>query len=253
MPAGAVHAVPAGCSIPTKGNQIMNKQLLVAAGIAALVASGPASALLVGIPAAIPGPRAVIDFNGFAEPNGFFGTPAAPIAVGPYTTIHSGSAILLGAPEQALAPVPGPWTLGPDPFSGNGQWGLDLSGMNKFFAGVDAVGGTMTFSFSMPVGGVGAFLNAWTQGGPASITLRAFGAGGLLQEHVVNVTTAADSINAGEFYGIVADGITAFSITGDFVVADDLVIAVPLPPALALFAGGLAAFGWLARRNRARA
>jgi hypothetical protein len=109
----------------------------------------------------------------------------------------------------------------------------------------------MTFSFSMPVGGVGAFLNAWTQGGPASITLRAFGASGLLQEHVVDVATAADSINAGEFYGIVADGITAFLITGDFVVADDLVIAVPLPPALALFAGGLAACGWLARRNRA--
>lgn len=195
----------------------------------------------------------MIDFNGFAEPNGFYGTPVAPLAVGPYTTIHSTAPLLLGAPEQAFAPVPGPWTLGPDLSSGNGQWGLDLAGVQRFFAGVDQAGGTMTFAFSMPVGGVGAFLNAWTQGSVASITLRAFGAAGLLQEHVVDVATAPDSINAGEFYGIVADGITSFSISGDFVVADDLVIAVPLPPALALFAAGLAAFGWLARRNRARA
>jgi hypothetical protein len=73
--------------------------------------------------------------------------------------------------------------------------------------------------------------------------------------NTVTINTAPDSLNEGLFVGIVRPSadIRSISFKGYGVVLDNFTYATPVPEptSLALFAAGLAAVGFVARRRRA--
>ncbi len=140
----------------------------------------------------------------------------------------------------------------------NGTWGAgnnfagigDLSSLPTTFEGLV---GSMTFDFGVARNGVGADFSIYNDGLVAGeITIEALGAGDVILETEIFAVDFNDQFgtNLALFRGFVRHSadIVALRISGDGFVVDNL-SAVPVPAALPLMLGGLAALG--ARRRRA--
>ncbi len=142
----------------------------------------------------------------------------------------------------------------------NGTWGAG----NKF-AGIGDLSsipttsegfvGSMTFDFGVARNGVGADFSIFNDGLVSGlITIEALGAGAVILETETFAVDFNDPFgtNAALFRGFVRStaDIVALRVSGDGFVVDNL-SAVPVPAALPLMLGGLAALGARLRRRRA--
>lgn len=142
----------------------------------------------------------------------------------------------------------------------NGTWGAgnnfagigDLSSIPTTFEGFV---GSITFDFGVALSGVGADFSIYNDGlVSGGMTIEALGAGAAILEtetFVVDFNNFEFS-NAAVFRGFVRNtaDIFALRVSGDGFVVDNL-SAVPVPAALPLMLGGLAALGARLRRRRA--
>jgi len=198
-----------------------------------LAAMLPAHAALTNDPGAIAGPTEIVDFEAF---DGLLTT--GPVLVAPSLTFTGDQGSELGAFIADLGD--------------NGLWGAG----NKFAA--TAFVGELRFTFNdgLVSAGVGALVNHFALSPlPFSVVISAYGQNNqIIETYTVMVDTAASSLNAGLFLGIVrpqAD-IRSISFKGNGVVVDNLsfTTAVPEPGTYALLLAGLAAVGFVARRSR---
>jgi len=211
------------------------KTTILAAGVLAALAVGPANAALTSSPGDILSPHAVT----FDEFDGLVGV--GPTEVG----MATGHSVVYTASM--------PSTLGAfiADLGTNGLWGA-----GKVFAGTgapDATGfGLLHYTFTDKVTkGAGAMLNSY-DGGP--ILMIAYGADTtILEAHVVSASTPG-GFNDGAFFGIVRPGadIRAIAFGGTGVVMDDLVFTTPVPEpeTWAMMVAGLGLVGWVAARRR---
>jgi len=140
----------------------------------------------------------------------------------------------------------------------NGTWGAGnhFAGIGDLVNGGSSYDGSIYLSFA-PAYGAGAFFSLYQEeGGTATITLEAYGAGfELLESHSMTLNLGDPTLtNAGIFLGLARamPEIATLRISGDGFVFDDLRVAaspVPVPAALPLMLGGL---GLLGARLRAR-
>ncbi len=123
-------------------------------------------------------------------------------------------------------------------FGDNGTWlGLTM-------AGLDSIDGTMTFSFSTPVSGVGGFLNyfplpVYDNNSP---TIAVYDADKhLIESATLDFSTGGkDSVNGGFFYGFDERDpiISSFTLSNVFIGITDLTVRVPEPVTLLLLGFG---------------
>ena len=155
-------------------------------------------------------------------------------------------------------------------FSTIGAFGVDLMdngtwGAGNKFAGIGDLSsipttsegfvGSMTFDFGVARNGVGADFSIFNDGSVSGeITIEALGAGAAILETALFVVdfNNFELSNAAVFRGFVRStaDIVALRVSGDGFVVDNL-SAVPVPAALPLMLGGLAALS--ARRRRRHA
>lgn len=143
----------------------------------------------------------------------------------------------------------------------NGVWGA-----GNRFAGIGDLSsipstnqgylGSMTFDLGASVSGVGALFSIFNDGAVSGeVMIEALGTGNSVLELFTFIVDLNDpfSYNDGLFFGFsrAASDIVALRVSGDGFVLDNLSVQpVPLPAALPLLLGGLAAMGALARRRR---
>jgi hypothetical protein len=149
---------------------------------------------------------------------------------------------------------------------GQGGYGLLSNGTiggSATYIGLDAATGYGTLTFSSPVSEFGAFFN-YAPGQGSAPTVSAYDIdNNLLGSFDLSLLAAISTpggFNEFVFRGISSDdaNISSFWFGGSYIVLSgtatgDLVSAVPIPPALPLFASGLAGLGWLSRRRRKQA
>ena len=139
-------------------------------------------------------------------------------------------------------------------FGANGLWNGALGPMAGL-SGSFTLGstGTMTFTFSTPVAGVGGFIN-YTPGGSTPTTIAVYTPGGSLIEETSLVFSTGGGTNTGQFLGFLEPTaeIGSFKLTDNYIGIVNLtaVSAVPLPGALLLFASGLAGLAAMRRRSK---
>jgi hypothetical protein len=223
------------------------KTTILAAGMLAAIAGGPANAALTGSPGDIMSPHVVT----FDEFDGLIGV--GPTEVGMAATGHS-----------VIFTASTPSTLGAfiADLGTNGLWGAGkifaATGTGAFPVPPDeplpiAPGfGLLHYTFTGKVTkGAGAMMNSFDGG---SIFMIAYGADTtILEAHVVSVSTPG-GFNDGSFFGIVRPGadIRAIAFGGTGLVMDDLVFTTPVPEpeTWAMMAAGLGLVGWAAARRR---
>jgi hypothetical protein len=195
--------------------------------------------------AALPSPVTVIDFNQFTTRVNGMGPVQVGGAVGEDVVFTSTSA-------SAFVGITSGYGLG-----GNGSW-VPSRGP---FVGSNAATVNQTFTFnSMPVSGVGGFLNYSPGNGP-DVIISALGASGVvLESYDLNLLAPISTLgqtNAGAFRGILrpAADIVAFRVSNSFVVLDDLTFTQPIPEPGSLTLLGFGVLGMLgyAWRRRERA
>jgi hypothetical protein len=201
----------------------------------ALAATLPAQAALTHNPAHILDSNMnVVDFSAFY---GLMTTGPEMVAPGVVFTGDEGS--ILGANIADLGT--------------NGLWGV-----GNLFAAGDFIG-ELRFTFTEgPTRGAGALVNHYQLGNllPFSVVVSAYGDNNqIIETYTVMVDTAADSVNAGQFVGIVrptAD-IRSIAFKGNYVVADDFTFTTPVPEpeTYAMLLADLGLIGLAARRRKA--
>ncbi len=205
---------------------------LTASLLAVLVA--PAQAALTNNPGAIAPVGGLIDFETF---DGFVTT--GPVMLNTNVVFTGDTGSTLGAFIADL--------------NGNGLWGA-----GNYFAATGLLGELrFTFESGQTVQAAGALVNHFESAPlPFAVVVSAYGQNNqIIETHTVTINTAPDSLNEGLFVGIVRPSadIRSISFKGYGVVLDNFTYATPVPEptSLALFAAGLAAVGFVARRRRA--
>jgi hypothetical protein len=209
----------------------MNKHLLAGVALAASVVA-PAHAALTLDPASFAS-VATIDFEAY---DGLLTT--GPELLNPAVIFTGDTGSMLGAFIAELGT--------------NGLWGAG----NKF-AATDFIGELrFTFANGLTSAGAGALVNHFEgMPFPFSVVVSAYGQNNqIIETHTLSVNTAPDSLNAGQFIGIVrpqAD-IRSISFKGNAVVLDNFSYAqpVPEPGTIAMLLAGLATVAFIARRRR---
>jgi hypothetical protein len=211
---------------------------LSVAALALASFGAPASAGLVGDSSLF---TVIEDFEGF---DGLVTT--GPVALGGGATGTASISSTFGAFAVDLG-ANGVWGAGNN-FAGVG----DLSLLPSSYDYV----GSMTFSWSTGVQGVGGLFSIFQEsGGTSSIQLEALDSGGGVLETYNLLVNLEDPLqyNAGTFAGVLrsTSDIYGLRITGDGFVVDNIAVApVPLPAGLPLLLSGMAAVGAMFRRRR---
>ena len=222
----------------------MNIQNLIGTGLLAssmITVSTQAHAVQAAVVTSNAGFSVIEDFEGF---DGL--VVKAPLALNAGAVVTSTVFSTIGAFGVDLVDN-GTWGAG-NKFAGIG----DLSSTPTTFEGFV---GSMTFDFGVARNGVGADFSIFNDGSVSGlITIEALGAGAVTLETETFAVDFNDPFgtNAALFRGFVRNSadIVALRVSGDGFVVDNL-SAVPVPAALPLMLGGLAALGVRLRRRRA--
>jgi len=219
---------------------------LQAAVLGLAVLAAPAHATLFINPAVVSSPN-VITFDDYFE---FVtaGPENVGASIGQNVIMEATTPSTLGASIAELGSN-GTWAAFVDP--GSPFAAIGSAGSSSF--------GAMTFNFaSGPVAAVGAFMNYFRPApGVGQIVIVALGAANvMLESYVLNIATAADSFNAGRFFGIARGSIDilGFTVFGNGFVLDDLRFStlaapVPEPSEWMMFLAGLLLVGFIAKRR----
>jgi hypothetical protein len=145
----------------------------------------------------------------------------------------------------------------------NGLWGArdgapTPTGSGNFVASLfELPRGELGFSLSMPVAGIGGFMNQFQVAGVTNnFTVLAYDRdGNTLESYTVSIDTDADGYNEGRFVGIHREfaDIWGYGFAGNNLVLDELTLTTtPVPEAgtLGMMAAGLGLVGWLSARRR---
>lgn len=166
-------------------------------------------------------------------------------------TSETGEAVVLNSNNADNPRILGAVTQA---FGGNGSWPTDGA-----FAGLNAVGGFLRFTFARDLDFVGGFFNH-VPGGDSNTTLQALDSNGAVIESTDLVFDAGDAnlTGYGQFWGFSSANTTirSLQISGNFVSVDNLSFGtasigagVPEPGALSLALTSLGLLAFTRRRN----